>query len=117
MSIIPDQIAFCSDLGKLLAYIDTSSLRATEGDGYRDPRLQSRYVELGISWTKNSEHGDRLAHDLNFFNPHDFSTLVTDEESIAPIGLYWESLNPKNHWGYFDDKGKRFDLFHFGRRA
>jgi hypothetical protein len=44
----------------------------------------------------NSIHLKRCAIDLNFFKD---GKLIWDREQLAPIGAYWQSLNPKNRWG------------------
>jgi len=38
----------------------------------------------------------RCAIDLNFFRD---AKIIWDKEQLAPLGAYWESLNPKNRWG------------------
>jgi hypothetical protein len=44
----------------------------------------------------NSMHLQRLAIDLNVFKDN---FLITDKETLKPLGDYWQSLSPKNRWG------------------
>ena len=52
----------------------------------------------------------RSAIDFNFFKD---GKLIYDKAMLAPLGAYWESLNPLNSWG---GNGKKLvDTPHFSR--
>jgi len=67
------------------------------GHVWRSEEEQRRLVEAGKSKTMKSAHLNRLAIDLNFFDPQ--SNLVYDKEYLQRFGDYWEGLDPKNTWG------------------
>ena len=96
MSLVPEQAAFLLDTCKLIAFATEQGFVVTTGEGWRSIEQQKIYVETGRSKTMNSNHGRRLAHDYNFFLDGE---LCYDKAKLAPIGAYWESLNPKNRWG------------------
>jgi len=50
--------------------------------------------------------------DLNFFKD---GKIVWNRKIIEPLGIYWESLHPKNRWGgYFSNL---VDCPHFERNV
>ena len=79
-------INFCFDQGWVI----------TGGELFRTVEQQQIHIKAGRSKTMNSLHMKRCAVDLNFFKE---GRLVWDKQQLAPIGAYWESLNPKNRWG------------------
>jgi hypothetical protein len=68
----------------------------TGGELARTPEQQAIYVKTGRSKTLNSIHLKRCAIDLNFFKD---GQIIWDKSILAPLGAYWETLNPKNRWG------------------
>ena len=96
MSLVNEQAAFLDDVCKLLAKAKALGFVVTGGELYRTPEQQEIYLKTGRSKTMASNHLKRCAVDLNFFKD---GKLVWDKAQIAPLGAYWESLNPKNRWG------------------
>lgn len=110
MSLVPEQAAFLLDAGKLVQYATAQGFVVTGGELYRTPEQQELYVKSGKSQTMNSLHLSRLAIDLNFFKS---GTPIYDKATLAPLGAYWESLNPLNSWG--GNGQKLVDTPHFSR--
>lgn len=87
---------------QLMAYAHEQGYELTYGDAYRDPK---RYGH------PNSNHGKRLAIDLNLFR--DGKYLVRNEDH-KPLGEYWESLHPLCRWGGRFADGNHYSLEHEG---
>lgn len=96
MSLVAEQAAFLLDAAKLIQYATEQGWVITGGELFRTAEQQQIYVRTGRSKTMNSNHLKRCAIDLNFFRD---GKLVWDKAQLAPLGAYWESLNPKNRWG------------------
>lgn len=96
MSLSQEQAAFLLDVCKLIQYATEQGWMVTGGELYRPPEQQEIYVKTGRSRTMLSNHLKRCAIDLNFFKN---GQLIWDKKQLAPLGQYWESLNPKNRWG------------------
>ena len=96
MSMIVEQAAFLQDACKLIQYAADQGWTVTGGELYRTPEQQEIYLKTGRSKTMASNHLKRCAIDLNFFKN---GQLIWDKQQLAPLGQYWESLNPKNRWG------------------
>lgn len=96
MSLVQEQAAFLLDACKLIQYATDQGFVLTGGELLRTPEQQEIYLKTGRSKTMASNHLKRCAIDLNFFKD---GKLVWDKTQLAPIGAYWESLNPKNRWG------------------
>lgn len=96
MSLSQEQAAFLADACKLIQYATEQGWMVTGGELYRTPEQQEIYLKTGRSKTMASNHLKRCAIDLNFFKD---GKLVWDKQMLAPLGQYWESLNPKNRWG------------------
>lgn len=110
MSAVREQAAFLLDLAKLIEYATAQGFVVTGGELYRTPEQQQIYVKTGRSRTMNSLHLQRRAVDLNFFKD---GKLVYDKGTLAPLGLFWESLHPLNSWG--GNGVKLVDVPHFSR--
>lgn len=111
MSLVAVQAEFLLDMCKLIDYATEQGFVVTGGELYRTAEQQAIYVKSGRSQTMSSNHLRRCAVDLNFFRD---GKLCYDVEALKPIGLYWESLHPKNSWGGFWRSFK--DVPHFERR-
>ena len=96
MSLAKEQAAFLLDVCKLIQYATDQGWMVTGGELYRTPEQQEIHVKAGRSKTMNSIHLKRCAIDLNFFRD---GKLIWDKNQIAPLGAFWERLNPKNRWG------------------
>lgn len=110
MSLVAEQAAFLLDMCKLVQHATSLGFTLTAGELYRTPEQQEIYMKTGRSQTMNSLHLKRLAVDFNIFKD---GKLVGDKATLAPLGAYWESLNPLNSWG---GNGKKLvDCPHFSR--
>jgi hypothetical protein len=110
MSLVVAQSKFLQDTAKLFQYAASLGFTLTYGETYRSPEQQAIYVRTGRSRTYRSLHIQRLAIDLNIFKG---GVLCANKATLAPLGAYWESLDPLNSWG---GNGSRFvDLPHFSR--
>ena len=96
MSLNQEQAAFLLDACKLILFATERGFLVTGGELARTPEQQAVYVKTGRSKTMQSNHLKRCAIDLNFFKD---GKIIWDKETLAPMGAYWESLNPKNRWG------------------
>ena len=96
MSLSQEQAAFLLDACKLIQYATQQGFMVTGGELARTPEQQAIYVQTGRSKTLQSNHLKRVAIDLNFFKD---GKIIWDKATLAPLGAYWESLNPKNRWG------------------
>lgn len=110
MSNVAEQAAFLLDVGRLVQKATELGFLVTAGELYRTPEQQEIYVKTGRSRTMNSLHIQRRAVDLNFFKD---GKLVYDKHVLAPLGAYWESLDPLNSWG--GNGVKLVDTPHFSR--
>ena len=110
MSNVAEQAAFLLDVTRLINKATELGFVVTAGELYRTPEQQQIYVKTGRSRTMNSLHLQRRAVDLNFFKD---GKLVYDKHVLAPLGAYWESLNPLNSWG--GNGVKLVDTPHFSR--
>ena len=110
MSLVDHQAAFLLDMGRLVQKATELGFVVTGGELARTPEQQAIYVKTGRSKTMNSIHLKRCAIDLNFFKN---GKLVYDKVSLAPLGVYWESLHPLNSWG--GNGVKLEDTPHFSR--
>jgi len=110
MSLVTEQAAFLLDMCKLIQFATEQGFTLTAGELYRTPEQQEIYVKTNRSSTMNSMHLLRLAVDFNIFKD---GKLVGNKATLAPLGAYWESLNPLNSWG---GNGKKLvDTPHFSR--
>ena len=96
MSLSEEQAAFLLDACKLIEYATAQGFMVTGGELSRTPEQQALYVKTGRSKTMLSNHLKRCAIDLNFFKD---GKIIWDKATLAALGAYWESLNPKNRWG------------------
>jgi hypothetical protein len=110
MSLSDEQAVFLLDACVLIQFATAMGFKVTGGELTRPLEMQKIYVQTGRSKTMKSNHIRRLAIDLNFILD---GQLCYDAEKLKPIGLFWESLNPKNRWGGFWSSFK--DMPHFER--
>ena len=64
--------------------------------------MQKIYFETGRSRTLESQHGKKLAGDLNFIKEGLYINGLKSnkcERILRPFGKFWESLDPANRWG------------------
>ena len=92
-ALVPIQAEFLLHVTKLLAFAYDRGYLVTLGEGFRTLEQQKLYYDRGLSRTMDSQHRKRLAVDLFFFQ-NGKQTYIYPE-----LGIYWESLHPKNRWG------------------
>ncbi|MCX8070222.1 MAG: M15 family metallopeptidase [Thermodesulfovibrionales bacterium] len=109
-NIISEQTEFMLNVAQLIVYAHFAGFQFSGGELYRTKEQQEIYVREGKSMTMNSMHLNRLAIDINFFKD---GKWLQDKESLKALGVYWESLNPKNKWG--GNFKKITDVYHFER--
>lgn len=96
MTLSDHQAAFLLDACKLIAFATSQGWKVTGGELYRTVEQQEIHIKAGRSKTMRSKHLKRCAIDLNFFKD---GKLCWDKKELAPLGEYWEGLNPLNRWG------------------
>lgn len=96
MGLVAEQAAFLLDATKLIQHAAALGFMVTGGELYRTKEQQDIYLKTGFTKTANSLHMSRLAIDLNFFKD---GRLISDKNTLAPLGAFWESLHPLNSWG------------------
>lgn len=99
--LVREQSVFLLHVCELVKKAGELGFSASAGELYRTPEQQALHVRNGRSTTMASQHLKRLAIDLNFFreSPDGRPMLISDVESLRPIGQYWESLDAANRWG------------------
>jgi len=99
--LVREQSVFLLHVCELVKKAGELGFSASAGELYRTPEQQALHVKNGRSTTMASQHLKRLAIDLNFFreSPDGRPMLISDVESLRPIGQYWESLDAANRWG------------------
>jgi hypothetical protein len=95
MSMVAVQAEFLLDVAELIQYASALGYTLTAGELWRPQEMQEIYVKTGRSKTLESQHGKRLAVDLNVFK----DGVLLGREGIKPLGEWWEARNPKNRWG------------------
>ncbi len=93
--MIEKQHLFLVCVSKLITWADSQGYQLTGGELYRTPEQAQLNAQKGTG-IANSNHGLRLAIDLNLFVGGTFQTTT---EQYRPLGEYWESLNPLCAWG------------------
>jgi len=99
--LVREQSVFLLHVCELVKKAGELGFSASAGELYRTPEQQALHVKNGRSTTMASQHLKRLAIDLNFFRdaPDGRPMLISDVETLRPIGQYWESLDTANRWG------------------
>jgi hypothetical protein len=100
-------------VAQLIRFAYAHGYELTLGDAYRHPDWQATLVTAGRSRVHTSLHTDRLAIDLNLFRD---SLYETTTEAHAPLGAFWESLDPLARWGGRFGDGNHYSLTFGGRR-
>lgn len=99
--LVREQSVFLLHVCELVRKAGELGFSASAGELYRTPEQQALHVRNGRSTTMASQHLKRLAIDLNFFreSPDGRPLLISDVETLRPIGQYWEGLDAANRWG------------------
>jgi peptidoglycan L-alanyl-D-glutamate endopeptidase CwlK len=124
MSKSDEQAKFLLDTCLLIQYATRLGFKVTGDERYRPQEMQEIYYRTGRSRTLNSQHLDKLADDYNFFLNGRYINGLKSEEAeqiLRPLGIFWESLDPKNRWGGnfdkdFSRKDPWIDSGHFERQ-
>ncbi|MCC7202434.1 MAG: M15 family metallopeptidase [Nitrospirae bacterium] len=94
------QSVFASYVGQLLTKATELGTPVVVLEWYRSKERQQYLVSIGRSRTLNSKHIDGLAVDLCFLaDLKDDGQMNWTADKYRHLGVYWESLDPKNHWG------------------
>jgi len=109
MKLSSRQAIFASNVSKLIQYARSQGYEVTFGEAYRPSFFQKFYINLGLSFTKNSQHSKRLAIDLNLFKDGKYLTMT---KSHKVLGRYWEKLNSFNVWGGRFRDGNHYEMRH-----
>lgn len=95
------QQVFAVNLALLILFARQIGLSVTLGEVLRTDYQQKEYLRLGLSKTENSRHLIKMAADVYFFKN---GVLTEEPKDWAPVGAFWNSLNPKNvcghNWGW-----------------
>lgn len=99
--LVREQSVFLLHVCELVKKAGELGFSASAGELYRTPEQQALHVRNGRSTTMASQHLKRLAIDLNFFRdaPDGRPLLISDVETLRPIGQFWEGLDAANRWG------------------
>ena len=89
------QRQFTRLLADLVTWAYANGYELTYGDAYRSLEEAKRLAALGLG-IQDSPHRRRLAVDFNLFVD---GRYVTDTKDHEPLGVYWESLDPRCVWG------------------
>lgn len=98
---------------RLFQYIIDNGYEFTYGDAYRDPRAFGKVDEIKTYGRSKSNHKIRLAIDINLFKDGEYLKETIDH---APIGKFWETLDPLCSWGGPFNDGNHYSFIHNGRR-
>lgn len=115
MKLSQIQQLFARDVVRLLQYMEEKGYGFTFAETYRTPEQAKLNAQQGKG-IEHSLHCDRLAIDINLFDPH--GTYIEGAKAHEQFGLYWESLSPFNRWGgkFKDKNGNAFpDANHYER--
>lgn len=107
MTLAETQQQFMLDMARLVLWCEGHGYAVTGGELYRPKELSALYEKQGKG-IADSNHGRRLAIDLNLFINGKYAT---NGDAYKPLGDFWEGLNPDNIWG-----GRFHDGNHFSRR-
>ena len=91
------QEQFAFNVALLILHIFQSGYKCTLGEAYRTTEQALIYAKEGLG-ISHSKHCERLAIDLNLFDP-DSNYIFEDCKEYEALGAYWMSLNPHNIWG------------------
>lgn len=98
------QSRFVRLVGLLIEFAYQNGFELTFGDAYRDPRYYGH---------PNSNHGRRLAIDLNLFKDGQY---LKETEAHRPLGAFWESLGDDCVWGGEWGDGNHYSILHEGQK-
>lgn len=112
MTLGEKQRMFPPLVAKLIQFAYDSGYELTFGDALRDSRVFGQMGEKKGYGQASSNHKIKLAIDLNLFKNGKYLDKTEDH---APLGAYWESLNPACRWGGRFQDGNHYSIIHEGR--
>lgn len=107
MKLQEKQAKFAENVSALIAFIVKKGFCCTFGETFRTKEQAELYEKSGKG-IANSLHCQRLAVDLNLFDPH--GNYLTHSDDYKIFGDFWKTLHPDNRWG---GDWKRKDGNHF----
>jgi hypothetical protein len=99
MTLSDAQWEFLQDIAELVLWAKNHGWKLTGGEFKRTEYQEAEYIREGKSQTSNSKHLDSLAFDFQGIWAPGETKPIQDRQHVAPLGLFWESLSPKNVWG------------------
>lgn len=107
MKLQEKQAKFAENVSALIAYIIKKGFTCTLGEAFRTKEQAAIYAKAGKGIV-DSLHCERLAIDLNLFDPH--GNYLTHSDDYKQFGDFWKTLHPSHRWG---GDFKRQDGNHF----
>ncbi len=101
MSLRTLQSEFLVNAAKLILWAHENGFELTGGDLWRSPEECQRRGFI------NSQHGRRLAIDLNLFIE---GTYMRSSAAHRPLGEYWTGLHELARWGGDWDDGNHYSF-------
>jgi len=112
MSALGDkQRKFARMAADLILHAYYLGYEVTLGDAYRDPRVFGMIGARKGYGSRNSNHKQRLAIDLNLFKDGEY---LAGTEDHRELGEWWESQDSDAVWGGRFNDGNHYSLQHNG---
>jgi len=96
MTLQQKQAIFAKNVAILINHVYDMDYSVTFAEAYRTPEQAAIYAKEGKG-IAHSLHTERLAIDLNLFDPN--GKYVEDKSEWEKFGTYWKSLHEHNRWG------------------
>lgn len=114
MTLGDAQREFSLDVANLIKFIYSQGYSVSLGDAFRDPRSHGEMGESKAYGRARSAHKQRLAIDLNLFDP--MGNYLRDSASHRPFGDYWKGIRDENRWGgdFSTPDGNHYSRMHWG---
>ncbi len=96
MRLIDAQRIFSLNVAHLIIFIYEQGYSCTLGEAYRTTEQAKINAGKGKG-SANSLHCDRLAIDINIFDPK--GNLLSEKKDLSIFGAKWEELHECNNWG------------------
>ena len=113
MTLRQKQSLFAELFAELILWAISQGYEVTHGETWRPTFTAEEYARRGIG-IKTSNHGKRLAGDLNLFLGGKYLTTTEDHR---PLGEKWKTMDPLCRWGgdFRRRDGNHYSLEHGGR--
>jgi peptidoglycan L-alanyl-D-glutamate endopeptidase CwlK len=96
MTLGEQQETFTFNIARLIIYAQGQGYKCRLHEVERTAYQQEKYLKEGKSKTADSQHLKCLAADIYFTKS---GVLLSTKDELAPLGVFWESLNKSNRWG------------------